>query len=111
LEGWMSILKEIFGHGTGWVETVSRQMPLTHEAYDKLLEDIWSQGVLPQKEKLLVLLGVCLGQGRSEMTRQVMSAISASTAVSDEELMEIVSTVLISRGPVAWFTACEAGVQ
>lgn len=106
----MSILNEVFGHGTGWVEAVSRQMPLTHEGYNGLLADIWSQGVLSQKEKLLVFLGVCLGQGRTEMTRQVMSAISASTSVSDQELLEIVSTVLLSRGPIALLTACEGGV-
>lgn len=106
----MSILNEVFGHGTGWVGAVSRQMPLTHEGYDRLLADIWSRDLLPKKEKLLVLLGVCLGQGRSEMTRQVMSAISASTSVSNQELLEIVSTVLLSRGPIALFTAWEGGV-
>jgi alkylhydroperoxidase/carboxymuconolactone decarboxylase family protein YurZ len=106
----MSILNEVFGHGTEWVEAVSRQMPLTHEAFDGLFAEFWSHGVLTQKEKLLVFLGVCLGQGRTEMTRQVMSAISASTSVSDQELLEIVSTVLVSRGPVAMFTAWEGGV-
>jgi alkylhydroperoxidase/carboxymuconolactone decarboxylase family protein YurZ len=106
----MNILCEVFGQGADWVEAVSQRMPHTHARYNGLLADIWSGGFLSKKEKLLVLLGICLGQGRSEMTRQIMRVISESASVKDSELLEIVSTVMLSRGPIAFLTAWKGGV-
>ncbi len=106
----MNVLHEIFGQGAGWVKAFAEQMPQTNARYDDLLAGIWSGGLLSNKEKLLVLTGVCLAQGRSEMIKQILRSIPEHTSVSNPELLEIVSAVLLSRGPIALFTASEAGV-
>ena len=106
----MNVLHEIFGQGTGWVEAFAGQMPQINARYDELLADIWSRGFLSKKYKLLVLTGVCLAQGRSEMIKQILSAAPEHASVSKPELLEIVSAVLLSRGPIAAFTAREAGI-
>ncbi len=106
----MTVLREIFGQKTGWVEAFAKQMPQMNASYEAVVAGIWSEGFLSKKEKLLILIGVCLAQGRTAMIRQILDGIPEHLSVSPQELLEIVCTVLISRGPVALFTASEAGV-
>ena len=106
----MNVLHEVFGQRTGWVEAFAKQMPQTSARYDELLADIWAEGSLSQKEKLLVLTGVCLAQGRTEMAKEILSAIPDQVSISKPELLEIVSAVMLSRGPIVLFTAFEAGI-
>ncbi len=107
----MNVLQEVFGQKAGWVEAFAKQMPQTNAQYNDLLTDIWSGGRLAKKDKLLVLIGVCLAQGRSQMIRQIMDSLPEDLSISNRELLEIISPVMLSRGPIAVFTAFESGLM
>ncbi|MEW5804481.1 MAG: hypothetical protein AB1847_20500 [bacterium] len=55
------------------------------------------------------MIGICLSQGRSSLLREVAN-ICEEQQITRVELLDIISTVLISRGPVALITALEAGI-
>jgi alkylhydroperoxidase/carboxymuconolactone decarboxylase family protein YurZ len=106
----MIVLKEIFGDSSDWVQSFVRQMPQTSTMYNGFLSGIWEDGHLSKKYKLLILTGVCLAQGRTEMIRQMLASMPERRSISSLEFLEIVSAVLLSRGPIALFTAWEAGI-
>lgn len=106
----MDIMREIFGQNAEWIESFKMQIPQMSTCYKELLCKIWAKDLLTNKEKSLIFIGICLSQGRTVMLREIVKTLPNTLHIERLELLEIVSTVLISRGPIALATAWEAGI-
>jgi len=106
----VNVLHGIFARDARWIESFEMQIPQMSTCYGDLLSNIWAKGILTNKEKCLILIAIWLSQGRSATLREKINSLQESSQVKRVELLDVISTVLISRGPVALTTAWESGI-
>ena len=68
------------------------------DSYEKFLAEIWKEGLLSTKEKMLILIGVYSSKGWVHFVQDFLSEQIKSLNIKSEEIMEILKAVVLSRG-------------
>ncbi len=103
------IVSHVFG-SSEWFTLAKEKLGGVQIEYSKLLEATWQGPYLSPKDKWLILVGIFLAQGRREELSRVLANVRQQGMVSPEELVEVVATVFISRGPLVLHEAFHQGI-
>jgi alkylhydroperoxidase/carboxymuconolactone decarboxylase family protein YurZ len=72
------------------------------DSYEKFVEEILREGALTKKEKFYILLGVYASKGWLDFTQDFLSKRIRQVNIKAEEVIEILETAVLSRGPIPW---------
>ena len=72
------------------------------DSYEKFVEEILSEGALTKKEKFYILLGIYASKGWLDFTQGFLSKKIRQVNIKAEEVIEILETAVLSRGPIPW---------
>lgn len=70
------------------------------DSYEKFVEEILSGGVLTEKEKVFILLGIYASKGWLGFTQVFLSKKIRNLNIKAEEVIEILEIAVLSRGPI-----------
>lgn len=72
------------------------------DSYEKFIEEILREGALTKKEKFLILIGIYASKGWLGFTQDFLSKKIKHLNIKAEEVIEILETAVLSRGPIPW---------
>lgn len=72
------------------------------DSYEKFIEEILREGALTKKEKFYILLGIYASKGWLGFTQDFLSKKIKQVNIKAEEVIEILETAVLSRGPIPW---------
>ncbi|MEN1967834.1 carboxymuconolactone decarboxylase family protein [Lentibacillus sp. N15] len=99
--------QEADGELLSWVRQMKEYAPDALEAYTRLEQVILKDGALSRKEKECILVGVNAARRyEAGMFHHTKAALEAGTTL--EELAEILSVCILSRGLPAWLEGIKA---
>ncbi|WP_423799891.1 carboxymuconolactone decarboxylase family protein [Neobacillus sp. SAB-20_R2A] len=103
----LEFFEQVYGQVPEWVAKMHHFAPKALEYYTKLRGEILVDGALSKKEKELILVGINAARRyERSMIYHTKGAIDSGATL--EELADILSVCIISRGIPAWFTGVKA---
>ncbi|NHM32893.1 carboxymuconolactone decarboxylase family protein [Neobacillus terrae] len=103
----LEYFEKVYGQVPEWASKMHQFSPTALDHYTALRNEILVKGKMKQKDKELILVGVNAARRyERSMLYHTKGAIDAGATV--EEIIEIISTCIISRGIPAWMTGIKA---
>ncbi|WP_251555183.1 carboxymuconolactone decarboxylase family protein [Neobacillus muris] len=103
----LEFFERVYGQVPDWAAKMHYFAPKALEYYTKLRGEILVDGALSKKEKELILVGINAARRyERSMIYHTKGAIDSGATI--EELADVLSVCIISRGIPAWFTGVEA---
>jgi len=94
-------LTDIYESNKGWLESMAHYTPVFYDGFSKMTLGILTDGAIPRYIKELIVACVYAWQGFAEgAITHMKNAIDLGT--SDEEIAEMLSALVLSRGPRAY---------
>jgi alkylhydroperoxidase/carboxymuconolactone decarboxylase family protein YurZ len=90
-----------------WINKMKQYAPKALAHYTMLSKEILVDGKLSEKEKELILVGVNAGR-RNERSMLFHTKNAINLGATVDEIADIITTCIISRGIPAWLTGIEA---
>jgi alkylhydroperoxidase/carboxymuconolactone decarboxylase family protein YurZ len=103
----LEYFENVYGQVPEWASKMHQFSPAALDHYTALRNEILVKGKMQQKDKELILVGINAARRyERSMLYHTKGAIDAGATV--EEIIEIISTCIISRGIPAWMTGVKA---
>ncbi|MFC7393058.1 carboxymuconolactone decarboxylase family protein [Scopulibacillus cellulosilyticus] len=103
----IKFFKEVYGEVPNWAQKMNDYTPDAFEAYTQLRKVVMQDGALSRKDKECILVGINAARRyERSMIYHTQGAVDAGTSL--EELAEILSVCVLSRGLPAWLEGIKA---
>ncbi|PLT35179.1 carboxymuconolactone decarboxylase family protein [Bacillus sp. V5-8f] len=103
----LEYFEKVYGQVPDWAAKMHQFAPEALGYYTKLRNEILVKGTMAQKDKELILVGINAARRyERSMLYHTKGAMDAGATV--EEIVDIISTCIISRGIPAWLTGIKA---
>jgi AhpD family alkylhydroperoxidase len=103
----LNYFNELYGEVPEWVERMNKYKPEVLDHYTGLQKTIMEAGAVSQKDKQLLLVGINAAR-RYEKGVLLYTKGAVDSGATLNELVEIITPCILSRGIPAWFEGLKA---